>query len=85
MLKMLAQDVQKQLLKSLGAIVGVNIGGYTLNLVLMNIYLMTLKSNFKLFWALYEFNGAMLNICAASNAPILYWMRHLSFINLSLI
>ena len=69
--------MQKQLLKSLGAIVGVNIGGYTLNLVLMNIYLMTqLKSNFKLFWALYEFNGAMLNICAASNAPILYWIRY---------
>jgi hypothetical protein len=57
------------------AIVSINVGGFFFNFALMDVIMAALTGHFYWMWCLFEFSGLLINICSASNAPILYWMR----------
>jgi hypothetical protein len=70
-----ADNVQRRVLRSLVVIALVNVGGYLINSGLMFIGLQVLPYPWN--WYQIDFNGVLLNLAAAMNAPILYWIRQL--------
>jgi hypothetical protein len=80
-IEIVATDIQDRLFKSLLAIVILNVGGYFVNLGLMFVGLSYLPWPWS--WYQFEFNGVLLNVCAAMNAPILFWMRSLIMLNIA--
>lgn len=70
-----SQETNSRLLKSLVAILLINIGGYSINLsIYYFLWLITQKAYMSglLYWELTFINGILLNIASACNAPVLY-------------
>lgn len=67
-----------RLLRSLFMILCVNIGGYVINLGIYGLLMkVDLGFDFISIWYVSFIAGALINICASANAPILYINRYI--------
>uniref|UniRef100_A0A914H682 G-protein coupled receptors family 1 profile domain-containing protein n=1 Tax=Globodera rostochiensis TaxID=31243 RepID=A0A914H682_GLORO len=68
-----AHQINIRIFQTLFVIVSVNIGGYLLKFIEILILIPMLANDIMALWKLNQIFGILLNISAASNAPILYF------------